>query len=593
MDAPVERSGPVSRGGWWVGALTGIVATGLGLALGEVVAGLSRSLQSPIIAVGERFIDLTPAWLKDWAIDTFGTDNKRALLVGIGVVLALASAWVGALVWRRQRAGGASGWPAALTAAGLLGLVGAAAVLGQPGARWWHVLPVVVAAGVAAVTLVGLLRWLVVAPQPRPHDPRPTAPMGAESIPQPHVERPWASEVAHDARSTPLGVGSRAEGAEGPAELAGPGVAEPTGVAEPMRVAEPMGVDRRRVLVGTLGVGAAALAVGAFGRALQGRFSNAAARAAVVLPRPSRRLAAAPADPALDVDGLSTLFTPNDRFFRIDTAIVPPSVDPDSWQLRIHGLVERELTLSYDELLALPLVEADVTLSCVSNEVGGSLVGNARWLGVRLDELLDRVGVSPDADQVMGRSVDAFTAGFPVSTLDGRDALVAVGMNGEVLPVRHGFPARLVVPGLYGYVSATKWLSEIELTRFDEQLGYWIPRGWAREAPVLTQSRIDRPRGGSLDAGPVVVAGVAWAPHRGVERVEVQVDEGPWREAALGPSVGDDAWRQWWIEWDATPGQHTLRCRATDGAGAVQVEERTPVAPRGATGWHARRFRVA
>lgn len=365
------------------------------------------------------------------------------------------------------------------------------------------------------------------------------------------------------------------------------------GVASGADELRSMGVDRRRVLVGAAGVAVTAVVAGGVGRVLQPRFSNAAERAAVVLPRPRAARPAVPADPAVGLRGLSPLVTSNDRFFRIDTALIVPSVDLGSWTLRIHGLVEREVELSFDELLAEPLEEADITLTCVSNEVGGNLVGNARWLGVRLDRLLDRAGVRPEADQILGRSVDGFTAGFPVATLDGRDSLVAVGMNGEPLPSRHGFPARLVVPGLYGYVSATKWLSEIELTRFDQVQGYWVPRGWAREAPVKTQSRIDRPGSRVTGAEATPIAGVAWAPHRGIAAVEVQVDDGPWRQAVLGPGIGDDAWVQWWIDWVPTPGEHRVRCRATDRTGETQVEQRTPVAPDGATGWHTRRITVA
>jgi DMSO/TMAO reductase YedYZ molybdopterin-dependent catalytic subunit len=352
-----------------------------------------------------------------------------------------------------------------------------------------------------------------------------------------------------------------------------------------------MGVDRRQLLLTGAGVAVAAGAVGSFGRVLQRRFSNEAARAAVALPDVADPLAAPPADPAASLDGLSELFTPNSSFYRIDTALILPSVDLSSWRLKVTGMVERELELSYDELLGMDMVEADVTICCVSNEVGGDLVGNARWLGTRLDAVLERAGISPDADQVVGRSVDGFTAGFPVRALDGRDALIVVGMNGEALPTRHGFPARLVVPGLYGYVSATKWLSEIELTRFDRVQGYWVPRGWAVEAPIKTQSRIDRPTG-RMAPGTTAIAGVAWAPTRAIERVEVRIDDGEWREVTLGPDVGDDSWRQWWVDWVAEPGEHTITCRATDGTGATQVEERTPVDPDGATGWHTVRVLV-
>jgi DMSO/TMAO reductase YedYZ molybdopterin-dependent catalytic subunit len=251
-------------------------------------------------------------------------------------------------------------------------------------------------------------------------------------------------------------------------------------------------------------------------------------------------------------------------------------------------MVDTEFELTYDELLDLPLIERHVTLACVSNEVGGHLIGNARWLGHPLAALLDRAGVDPAATQLVGRSVDGFTVGFPVSVAtDGRDAMVALGMNGEPLPRRHGFPARLVVPGLYGYVSATKWLEEIELTTFDAFDAYWVERGWAQEAPIKTQSRIDVPRGGArVPAGPVAVAGVAWAQHRGITAVEVQVDDGEWQPASLADPLSDDTWRQWQFAWDASPGRHFLRVRATDGAGETQTSSYQPPFPDGATGYH-------
>ncbi|MDP9020105.1 MAG: sulfite oxidase, partial [Actinomycetota bacterium] len=295
-----------------------------------------------------------------------------------------------------------------------------------------------------------------------------------------------------------------------------------------------------------------------------------------------------PAEAAsLEVDGLSPLFTPNRDFYRIDTALAAPRIELDSWRLRVTGMVEQPLELSFDDLSALRQVEADVTLACVSNEVGGELVGNARWRGVPLAQLLEQAGVRPGADQVVGRSVDGWTGGFPTAALDGGDALVALGMNGEPLPVVHGFPARLVVPGLYGYVSATKWLSEIELTTLEGFDGYWVPRGWSKLGPVKTQSRIDVPAAGArLAPGRHAVAGVAWAPGRGVARVEVSVDDGDWTEARLSEPLGAASWRQWRWAWDAEPGRHRLRVRATDGAGEVQTGRTAPPRPDGATGHH-------
>ncbi len=269
-------------------------------------------------------------------------------------------------------------------------------------------------------------------------------------------------------------------------------------------------------------------------------------------------------------------------------------VDPETWTLKVTGMVDREVELTYDDLLSMPQIERYVTISCVSNPVGDTLVGNAKWQGVRLVDVLEMAGVQPDASQIVGRSVDGWTAGFPTAAaFDGRDPLIVVGMNGEPLPRRHGFPARLIVPGLYGYVSATKWLSEIELTTWDAFDGYWIPRGWAKQAPIKTQSRIDRPIFGDRVVGEVIAAGVAWAPTRGIAKVEVQLDDEPWQEAELSEPLSEDAWVQWMLAIDAPPGSHRLRVRATDGTGVTQTERRQDPRPDGATGWHTIEFTVA
>lgn len=310
--------------------------------------------------------------------------------------------------------------------------------------------------------------------------------------------------------------------------------------------------------------------------------------AEVVLAPVSSPLPAPSTGASLEVEGLSPLFTPNARFYRIDTALAVPRVDVESWRLRVTGMVNSPFELGYDDLLALPQVESDITLACVSNQVGGDLVGNARWRGVRLTELLERADVQPGATQIVGRSVDGWTGGFPTEVaLDGRESLVAVAMNGEALPRDHGFPARLVVPGLFGYVSATKWLSEIELTTIDAFDGYWVPRGWSKEGPVETQSRIDVPLfAARLTPGRHPVAGVAWAPTRGIDRVEVSIDGGAWSEAALSEPLSKDTWRQWVYDWDATPGRHEIRTRATDGTGKTQTAEEVAPRPGGATGYH-------
>jgi len=305
--------------------------------------------------------------------------------------------------------------------------------------------------------------------------------------------------------------------------------------------------------------------------------------------RPAISVAPLAGGESLSIAGLTPLVVPNDAFYRIDTALLVPQVDVSGWQLSVSGMVDHQLTFTYDELLSMPLYEQYVTISCVSNEVGGHLVGNALWTGVRLKDVLGTAGVRPGATQVVGRSVDGFTVGFPTAwaTAPEREPLIALGMNRELLPPEHGFPARLIVPGLYGYVSATKWLSEIELTTRDAVDGYWIPLGWAKDGPILTQSRIDVPHDGDkLDAGPTTIAGLAWAPDRGIERVELRIDGGPWQAAQITRPIAPATWVQWTLPWNAAAGGHRLEVRATDGTGTVQTAEQTAPAPDGASGHH-------
>ncbi|WP_088288610.1 molybdopterin-dependent oxidoreductase [Kineosporia sp. A_224] len=369
-----------------------------------------------------------------------------------------------------------------------------------------------------------------------------------------------------------LALPGRGRGANGrgPAQAAGPG--------------------RRSVVVATA---AAALGAAAAGSAVLVRRTRTPAPLAVDLPATTSGTAVAPSEP-LAVPGLSPYVTPVDRFYRIDTALLVPRPDVRQWRLTVDGAVERPVTLTYGDLLELATAAEPVTLSCVSNEVGGDLVGNALWQGVPLSTLLERAGVRPGGDQVLGHSLDGFTAGFPTAlALDGRPAMVAVGMNGEPLPAEHGYPARIVVAGLYGYVSAVKWLSRIELTGWDDADGYWIPRGWSKEGPIKTQSRIDVPRAGDVLApGRVVVAGVAWAPTRGIRAVEVQVDAGPWERADVGAVASANTWAQWRWTWDAAPGTHTLAVRAVDGTGEPQVAAPHEPAPNGATGLHRREVTI-
>ncbi|WP_090044820.1 molybdopterin-dependent oxidoreductase [Lentzea fradiae] len=349
---------------------------------------------------------------------------------------------------------------------------------------------------------------------------------------------------------------------------------------------------RRRFLVSAGLVAAGAAVAGAGGQLLAGRVDVEASR---------RRITLRPRDPAPEIpfgadfarEGTPSFLTPNPEFYRVDTALSVPRVRAEDWRLRVHGLVDRELVLTYDDLLRRPLVEKTITLVCVSNEVGGRYASTANFVGVSLPELLREAGVRPGADQLATRSTDGWTCGTPVDAImaPGSNALLALGMNGEPLPLERGFPARLVVPGLYGYVSATKWLVDAELTTFTAFDPYWARRGWAKRAPVKVMSRVDRPRSFErLPAGRVVAAGTAWAPHTGIDRVEVRVDGGPWQRATLATQVNADTWRMWRIELDLPPGSHTVECRATDRAGTTQTGDRAAPVPDGATGWHSMVF---
>jgi len=536
-------------------ALAGFAAAAVAVGVGEVMAATVAPRSGPLVAVGGAVVDNVPERVKELAIQLFGTDDKLALQVGIVVVLCGFAAVLGLASLRRVWVG--------LVGVAAFGAVGMVAALTRTGATAVWVLPSVVAAGAAALVLWLLLRRLVRAEAPG------TLVSAAADTPVPAAS---AGTPVPPTADTVVPVG---------ADTLVP--AKPAGTPQAAQVMPR--ADRRRFLGAVaVAVGGAAVA-GYVGRSLGESTNVNAARSAIALPTPSGRLATSP--PGADVADLMYT-TPNDVFYRIDIALVTPRIDPSAWRLKIHGRVRNPMTLTFDDLLARPMIERYVTLSCVSNEVGGDLVGNAKWLGVPVKDLLDEAGVDEGADQVVSRSVDGFTAGTPTKALtDGRDAMIAIAMNGEPLPVAHGFPARMVVPGLYGYVSATKWLAELELTTFADYDAYWIPRGWAQQAPIKTQSRIDRPLPGTIKAGRVVIAGVAWAPHRGISKVEVQVDSGPWQVATLAAVASIDTWRLWSLPWDAAPGEHTLRVRATDNAGDTQTEAQADPAPDGATGWHA------
>lgn len=514
-------TGSVDRARWStrvLGIIAGLVAAMAGLAVAEVVAAVGTSLQSPVLDVGDRVVDGVPNSIKTLAIDWFGTNDKIALLVGIGSVLAAYAAVVGlASVTAR--------WRWSIGAIAVFGLIGAyASQTTRREAPWYAVVPSLVGGVVAAAALVWLRGRLI----------RPV----------------------HDELGTPAATPTR-------------------------------DFDRRRFLVASGATAAGAAVVGVTGRRIGNRSNVAALRDELGLPIASEPLAPTPGGVAVEADGVSPFFTPNADFYRIDTALTVPQVSVSGWELKVTGMVDRELTLTYDDLLGREIVESDITLTCVSNEVGGNLLGTARWLGVRLDDLLADAGIDPAATQIVGRSVDGYTCGFPTQVLDGRDALVAIGMNGEPLPLEHGYPARLIVPGLYGYVSATKWLSEIELTTFDAFDQYWVERGWVDDAPIKIQSRIDTPRGlANLPAGTTAIAGVAWAQTRGIEAVELQIDDGDWLTATLAVELNDVTWRQWSYAWDAAPGRHSIRVRAIERGGAIQTDERTEPFPSGATGQH-------
>jgi DMSO/TMAO reductase YedYZ molybdopterin-dependent catalytic subunit len=523
--APANTTSPAAAG------LAGVAAIAFGAGLGEVVGALTGT--SPVSAVGGALIDLAPAWAKDSAIALFGTADKVALVVG--VVLVLIAAGLGAGLLERRL----PPWGRALLAA--LGIAGVAASVTRADAGALSWLASIAAAAAAMVGLTLLLR-------------RAPLPLGT----------PDASEYRlNSAESAP-------------------------GDRNPRRSLDSDGPDRRSFLVWTAaaaGVGVLAAIGGTAVRA--GSRAVAAVREALRLPTPARAVSI-PASAGLDVAGLSPVITPNADFYRIDTALSVPQIDPGDWSLRIHGLVAQEVTLSWSELLALPLEESVTTLACVSNEVGGDLIGTARWLGYPLRELLARAQPREDADMVLSTSQDGFTAGTPLEALtDERNAILAVGMNGEPLPFEHGFPVRMVVPGLYGYVSATKWVVDFEVTRFADARAYWTDRGWSERGPIKLESRIDVPgRGASIPAGDTVIAGVAWQQHVGVAKVEVQIDGGAWQKATLARAISDDTWVQWMLPWTAASGQHSIRCRATNADGETQTPQLAPPAPDGATGWH-------
>ena len=514
-------------GAEWLYAFFGVLAAAFGVAIGTLVAALIDPAYAPIEVVASTAIDLPPQAVKEWATSTFGTASK-SVVVGVVIVAVIAlSAWAGV----RSRDRVSFGVQVMVVA----GVVGAAAALLRPVDALLAPLPSLTAGAAAALAL-----W-------------------------------WLVRMARSRQPANFGNLSEASSPDFPKS-------ETTTTA-------PKELSRRGVLLGIGGVVVVGGAAWAGARWLVNSANATASRLAAVLPKASEPLAPLPASVQAPVPGMTPFITPNADFYRIDTAVIVPQVTAEEWTLTFDGMVRRPFTITYAELLDMPMVERDVTIMCVSNPIGGDLIGTARWLGTPLLPLLERAGIEPGADQLFSTSVDGWTCSTPLDGLVEREPLLAIGMNGEPLPIEHGFPVRMIIPGLYGFISATKWVTRISATTYAQDPAYWTVRGWATDAPVLTGSRIDLPQG-SVTVGQTAIGGVAWAMDGdGISRVEVSIDDGPWQEAQLADQPNPRTWRQWWLEWEATPGRHTISVRATDGLGQTQTSEVRDVVPSGATGY--------
>jgi DMSO/TMAO reductase YedYZ molybdopterin-dependent catalytic subunit len=612
----------------WLAAVCGLLTAAVALGIAQLLAGLYAPNASPADAVGSVVINHTPLPVKTWATSTFGTNDKTALLLGVFVVVFVYAMVVGVLAARRLAYGFAG--------LAVFAALGIAAAVTRHGASAGYALPTLfgaLAGAFALWRLIGSAQAMTAARGARAATARGELPpivfggqtdrRGGDNAPAADAARSTDSAPSGDAdngdelRAPDLPPGWHRSGEAGPAPTPASTPPAPTGAGAgagrtPVRPtpgrptplqpaagrpawAAGGGSAGRRSFLLTAGATVAAAAIGEVGgRNLATRKNVSAAQAAVRFPK-----AAVPAPPLpkgvnLPVPGISPFITPNGQFYRVDTALIVPQVDPTNWTLRIHGMVTREVVITFDQLLRRPLTEDYITLCCVSNPVDGPYIGNAKWLGASLASLIRSAGPLRGAEQLLCTSVDGFTSGVPlVTVLDGRDSMVAVAMNGTVLPTEHGFPARLVVPGLYGYVSACKWVVDIEVTTWAAQ-AYWVPLGWSQQAPIKTESRIDVPSSGAqLKAGKTAVAGVAWAQHKGIEAVEVRVDSGPWHEATLAAVPDLDTWRQWVWEWDATSGSHTIEARATDKTGYTQTSVQEPEAPNGASGYPSSQVSVA
>jgi DMSO/TMAO reductase YedYZ molybdopterin-dependent catalytic subunit len=575
-----------------------------------VAAILASPIGQPVTAVGEMSINNTPAAVKNFAIREFGSSDKTVLVWGIRGVLIIFAVVIGVLAIRRL-------W------LGLIGLavfagVGLYATLSQPTAKADDVLPTLIGAAVAAFALwyfSNLGRELV---QPAPSARAPAAAAGAGPAPPASPapsERPASPErpASQERPASPERPTSRERPASSAGSAPPTGSAPSAGPARPGEPAQPAPSvppaaawwpaetvrdgretqpvpSRRKFLLSGAAVAGVSLLTYAGGSWLANTRDVNAIQQALKLPAPAQAAPPLPPGTDLRIPGLSSFVTPNSNFYRVDTAIVLPEILPAHWQLRIHGMVQRELVLTFDDLIKRPLIEDWITLCCVSNPVAGPYIGNAKWLGASLRSILQEAGIKAGADQLYCTSSDGFTSGTPVQTaMDGRDALLAVAMNGAALPVEHGFPARLVIPGLYGYVSACKWIVDIEVTTYAANQAYWVPRGWDPQAPVKTESRIDVPTGVNPIKGgkQISIAGVAWAQHKGIEAVEVRIANGPWQQARLAAVPGIDSWRQWVYDWNANvgPGNYLIEARATDKTGYTQTSLQEPPEPNGASGY--------
>ncbi|MET1063446.1 MAG: molybdopterin-dependent oxidoreductase [Arthrobacter sp.] len=517
---------PVARrlsGSTSLAALAGVAAAAVVLSVAELVGAFFTARATPVIALGSTFIDFTPPWMKDFAIATFGTNDKLALFVGMAVTILLLACLLGIVAYRK--------WALGVAGVLLMGAVIVSSVVTRAGVTPLDAIPSLIGTAAGLVALRFLLTRL----------------WRAKQWPE------GGSDVA--AKDSERRAGSR------------------------------------RAFLTATGATAAASAIAATGgRMLSAARSNVArARESLQLPAPSNPAPAVPAGVQSRAPGVTPWLTPNADFYRIDTALSVPEVNAEDWELRIHGLVEQEVRLSFQDLLDADLIESHVSLTCVSNPVGGNLAGNAKWLGMPIRNVLKIARPKDGADMVLSTSIDGFSASTPLEALqDDRDAMLAIGMNGEALPLEHGYPVRMVVPGLYGFVSATKWVVDLEVTRFADSKAYWTQRGWSERGPIKTMARVEVPKSfAKVPAGRVAIGGTAWAQTRGIAKVEVQIDSGPWTEATLSDEASLITWRQWSFDWEATPGPHYIRARATDGTGGVQTDKRADPVPDGAAGWQS------